>query len=211
MNSLFDTMILEGQDAHKLGSPKSTIFPPTFFIKDVEIAAQNGYLDGLKWYDFEFTAGKINLGLNPFKQGEVPKVTGMENASFKGKIPYEGLAALLEKQNPSWTSIKMGKLADGGNTIYIYAKQSASDVSINVQGKLSVDKDGIIKFNPSNSKYYESNGEINNKTWNEALRGFQIIWTFTIMGKNMPVNRAAVSESGIYIEAGDLNPQSNTN
>jgi len=202
--------MLEGQDAHKLGTPVSTMFPPGFFIRDVDIAAPSGYIDGLKWYDFQFTADKINLYLKLTSLKEIPKVTTIENASFKGKLPYAGLASQLKKLNPDW-EITMGRLGDSGDTIFLYGKQSKSDVSVMVQGKFSVDKDGVLKFNPVDRKYYDANGQINIDAWSKALKGIIIEWKFTFMGIFLPLNRAAVSESGIYIEAGDLIPDANPN
>ena len=203
---LVGAIMLVGDDTEKSCSPQITLFPPATDIANLKISSREGFINGFKWYDLNLESRKINLNLIDVFKSKFPKIRSVTGFRFAGKIPFHALALMLGNKNPDWSEIKVGHLGESGDTIYIYAKNSKNNQSVNLIGKLVVNKDGYILFYPADSKFFDSNGKLDIDAFNEARKGMELSWSFAFFDIFIPINRVAVSESGFYIEAGDIVP-----
>ena len=203
---IITAIMLVGTDNEKSYLPEVSLIPPATFLSNLKIIAREGFISGFKWYDIKLESGTIELNFTDVFSNKPPRIKSIKGFNFTGKIPFDGLSRMLEKRNSSWSEIKVGRLGDEGDTIYIYAKNAQTQQSVNLIGKLIVNKDGYILFFPADDNYYDSDGNLNIKAFNEARKGMELRWSFEIFDIFIPINRVAVSEAGLYIEAGEIMP-----
>jgi len=168
-------------------------------IQDLKMQGPRGEWDGKIFFEPVLSIKYVKLDPKKIMLNAKPEVLEMGQVDFKGKIAYRTLLAMLREAYPNFhgSSIEYIK----GNVVRLTGVLQEVQSEVVFIGEFKVNESGELEFTVDRLANYLREEILDARAKEKVLRAFKPKWHFEIMGLDLKVDKAAVSELGIYIEA----------
>ncbi|MFH1514808.1 MAG: hypothetical protein ABIG42_05040 [bacterium] len=177
-----------------------TIFPLHCAMKNFQIQGMRfDHSELITYFDPDIKIEYIKFNpLSMMKNGR-PVVEEMGNIDFKAKVHFITLMKMLEKRNPNFKLEEIVRVHENHIEISGFLDEVNSVVyltglfKVNAEGELEFEVVEVVNFI---KERVTERGQIN-----KVLDALDLKWRFNLFNVELDVGVAAVTKSGVYIEA----------
>jgi hypothetical protein len=168
-------------------------------IQDFKMQGPRAEWDKIMFFDPVLSAKYIKFDPRQMMFSGKPTVTEISQLDFEGKIPYRTLLKMLAATYPNFHPHDF--LYIKGNTVDLSGVLQEVQSEITLTGQFQVNADGELEFIPTHVQNFLREEVMDTRSKDKVLRAFQPKWKFKVMDLDLKVDKAAVSEGGVWIKA----------
>lgn len=173
--------------------------PPKCRIENLKMQGARFETDNLVMFDPELTIEYIAFKPLPMMKSASLEIEKIGHVDFEAKIPYQVMAKLLKDRNPSFKVSSIGMA--GPQLIQVTGRLMEVQSEVIITGNLKVNIDGEIELVPLEVTNFLNEAVVDNRARGKVLDSVDLKWRFHILDMDLNVNKAAISNQGIFIES----------
>jgi hypothetical protein len=173
--------------------------PPKCRIENLKMQGARYETDNLILFDPDLTIEYVNFKPLPMMKTATLEIEKIGHVDFKAKIPYQVMARLLKERNPNFKVSSMGMA--GPKLIQVTGRLNEVQSEVVITGSLEVNIDGEIELKPLEVTNFLNEAVVDARARGKVLDAVDLKWRFQILNMELNVNRAAISNQGVYIES----------
>jgi hypothetical protein len=180
-----------------------TVFPPFAQINNLRIQGPRAEdKSGVMYFEPDITMEFVRFNAVKLMRDIEPEIVSIGHVDFEAKVHFISLSELLEQRNSNFTAIHMRKLPDD----YFEISGRLTDVNseVIITGNVKVNESGEVEFVPVEVIDFLMERVTDTRKRDKVLKALDLKWRFEFMGVKLKVNKAAIGDFGIYIEAESL-------
>jgi len=168
-------------------------------IQDLKIQGPRGEWDNIMFFEPVLSAKFIKLDPKKLMINIKPEVMEIGHVDFEGKVHYLTLLKMLANAYPNFHPHDFEFVK--GNVVRLTGVLQEVQSEVTFIGEFQVNADGELEYKIDRIANFLQEEIIDARARDKVLRTFQPKWHFQIMGLDLKVDRAAVSELDVYIKA----------
>lgn len=176
-----------------------SIIPLKTELEDFKIQAPRGEWDGQLFYDPVLSVEYIKLDPKKMFVDSQYEVMEIGHVDFEGKVHFRTMLEMLRERNPNFNAQVIEQIE--GNKIRISGILRDVQSEVVLIGDMKVNLDGEIEMTIDRIVNFLDEELTDSRKIDRIKKAIQMKWRFNIMGVDLEVDKAAVSELGVYVKA----------